>query len=212
MVPVHSITRLELVFKEIKTARRFTDGQSQRAFRSKRDRGWESAMPAEGPPFEMVSFAHSNHHLFPIVEFVRRGQAAVSIQEIETRTGDSWKSLSTLRALAKVGLAVSGCTETHLHLRGADVRAARLINESRHHVSRRGFRDRLLIEAFLPIRDPRRSHIKVKDDRRIAVAEILDEEWDIDAEDLLDGRRLVRLLSRWTVNNNHTTALAPQLV
>ena len=96
-------------------------------------------------------------------------------------------------------LAVGGFAEGSVHLIAADPRGAKLVNESRHHTSRRGCNIRGLIEALLPCRDPSRSRVNATDTRRILVAEILDEEWDIDTEGLLEERAWIRLVSRWRV-------------
>lgn len=198
MRPINYITRQEVLNAEIPQACRYTDGQSARAFQSKEGRGWISAMPAEGPPFEMVAFVHQNHQLSNLVKRVRDGQEWFLEDELEAELGGPWMSFWIIPLLAKVGLALAGYKGEEVHLRPADPRAARFINESRRQISCRGYKVQCLIEAFLPIRDPRRSHIKVKDDRRLAVAEILDSIWDVDADDLLSNRLRIRLVSRWT--------------
>ncbi|MCH7994444.1 MAG: hypothetical protein IIB57_08365, partial [Planctomycetes bacterium] len=71
MRSTHHVTRQELLTAELPTARRFTEGQSARAFRSKGQRGWITAMSATGPPFEMVAFVHAHHKLVELVERVR---------------------------------------------------------------------------------------------------------------------------------------------
>jgi hypothetical protein len=97
-------------------------------------------------------------------------------------------------------LAVAGRSDGEVNLRPTDPRGARFINESRRRVSRRGYKVQCVIEAFLPVRDPSRSRINVKSDRRLAVALNLESDWDIEALDLLDDDRdWIRLVSRWTV-------------
>ena len=74
MRQIHHVTRQELLSAELPGAKRFTEGQSARAFRSKERRGWITAMPADGPPFEMAAFVHENHPLAGLVGRVRDGQ------------------------------------------------------------------------------------------------------------------------------------------
>ena len=76
MRSTHHVTRQKLLTAELPTARRFTEGQSARAFRRKGQRGWTTAMPAGGPPrFEVaetmihVSGATLSHH--PAISEVR---------------------------------------------------------------------------------------------------------------------------------------------
>jgi hypothetical protein len=199
MKQIHHITRQELLFAELPGAKRFTEGQSARAFRSKEGRGWITAMPADGPPFEMVAFVHENHRLAGLVSRVRGGQRRMGEDELRAELGGAWATSWTLPKLAKIGLAVVDYAADQVRFSPADPRAARFVNESRQKVSPRGYKIQRLIEAFLPVRDPRRSHVKVTDNRRLELADVLDTCWEIQAEDLLDDRRWIRLVSRWTV-------------
>ena len=199
MKQIHHITRRELLLAELSGAKRFTDGQSARAFRSKEGRGWLTAMPADGPPFEMIAFVHQNHPLAPLVQRVRGGQDRFDEEDLRAELGGGWAEFWVIPQFAKVGLAVVDYAEGEVRLQPADPRAARFVNESRRQVSARGYKIQRLIEAFLPVRDPRRSHIKVTDDRCLELAYILDTKWEIEAEDLLSNRRRIRLVSRWTV-------------
>lgn len=199
MRSTHHITRQKLLTAELPTARRFTEGQSARAFHSKGQRGWTTAMPAAGPPFEKVAFVHVHDKLVELVRRVRDGQEWFREDELNAELGGPWSAFWVLPQLAKIGLAVVDYGEGEVRLRPADPRAARFVNESRKQTGSRGYKIERLIEAFLPVRDPRRSHLRVTDNRRLALAEVLDAWWEIDADDLYGDRRRVRLVSRWTV-------------
>jgi hypothetical protein len=200
MRQIHHITRQELLFNELPNAQRFTDGQSARAFRRKGRRGWGTAMTPEGPPFEMVAWVHEHHPLAHLVRWVREGGRWLTEGDLNARLGGAWMTACALQALSKVGLAVAGHRDGQVQLRPADPRAVRFVNESRRHVSRRGYKVQCLIEAFLPVRNPGRTRLNVKSDRRLAVALNLESDWDIEALDLLDDDRdWIRLVSRWTV-------------
>jgi hypothetical protein len=199
MRPIHHVTRQELLFDELPVARRFTDGQSARAFRSKGTRGWTTAMPAAGPPFEKVAFVHAHHRLAGLVRRVRDGQEWFDEDAFNAELGGPWSAFWVLPQLAKIGLAVVDNGDGEVRLRPADPRAARFVNESRRKASPKGYKIQRLIEAFLPVRDPRRPHLNVTENRRLALAEVLDDKWEIDADDLFSERRRIRLVSRWTV-------------
>lgn len=199
MRPLHHVTRQALMLAELSGARRFTDGQSLLAFREKRKRGWISAMPGDGPPLQVIAFVHRNQSLFELVREVGEGRAWIPGDRLDRYLDEPWTALRALRSLARVGLAVGGFAEGSVHLIAADPRGSNLVNESRHHTSRRGCNIRGLIEALLPCRNPSRSRVNATDTRRILVAEILDEEWDIDTEGLLEERAWIRLVSRWRV-------------
>ena len=197
MRSTHHVTRQELLTAELPAARRFTEGQSARAFRSKGQRGWTTAMPAAGPPFEKVAFVHAHHKLVRLVRRVRDGQEWFQEEQFNAELGGPWSAFWVMPQLAKIGLAVVDYGEGEVRLRPADPRAARFVNESRRQVSPKGFKIQRLIEAFLPVRDPCR---RVTDDRRLVLAEVLGESWEIEADDLLSERRRVRLVSPWTVS------------
>ena len=188
MKQIHHITRRELLLAELPGAKRFTDGQSARAFRSKEDRGWLTAMPADGPPFEMVAFVHQNHPLAPLVQRVRGGQDRFDEEDLKAELGGAWAAFWVIPQLAKVGLAVVDYAEGEVRFQPADPRAACFVNESRRQASERGYKIEKLMEAFLSDRDPRRSYIKVTDDSRLELAHVLDTRWEIEAEDLLSNR------------------------
>lgn len=71
------------------------------------------------------------------------------------------------------------------------------MNESRHHTGRRGCKVQNIIQAFVPGRDPKRRRVNATENRRLFVAEVLDMDWDIETEGLLEERTWVRLVSRW---------------
>lgn len=196
----HHTTRQELLFRELPYAKNFTEKQSARAFSSKESRGWATAMPPDGPPFEMVAFVHANHKLFELVGRVQDGQGWLDEDALNAELGGPWSAFWVLPQLAKIGLAVVDSGDGEVRLRPADPRAARFVNEARCGVSPKGYKIQRLIEAFLPVRDPRRSHLKVTDRRRLALAEVLDEKWEIEADDLFTDRLRIRLVSRWTLS------------
>lgn len=197
MRSTHHVTRQELLTAELPAARRFTEGQSTRAFRRKRQRGWTTAMPAAGPPLEKVAFVHAHHKLVALVERVRDGQQWFQEDELNAELGGPWSAFWVMPQLAKIGLAVVDYGDDEVRLRPADPRAAHFVNESRRAVSPRGFKIERLIEAFSPVRNPCR---RVTDDRRLVLAEVLGDSWEIEADDLLSERRRVRLVSPWTVS------------
>ena len=199
MRSTHHVTRQELLTAELPTARRFTEGQSARAFRGKEQRGWITAMPAAGAAFERVAFVHAHHALVGLVGHVRDGKEWFQEEDLSAELGGIWSAFWVLPQLAKIGLAVVDYGEDEVRLRPADPRAARFVNESRNNVGPRGYKIERLIEAFLPVRAPRCRDVRVTDDRRIALADVLDTSWEIGADDLFSERRRVRLASRWTV-------------
>jgi hypothetical protein len=199
MRQTHHVTRQELMIDELPDARNFTEKHSTRAFRSKQRRGWTTTMPAAGPPFEMVAFVHTNHPLVNLVRRVREGQEWFDEDILNAELGGPWATFWVLPKLAKIGLAVVDNGNGEVRLRPADPRAARFVNYSRSQAGPKGYKIQRLIEAFLPVRDPRRGQLNVTENRRLALAEVLDEKWEIDAEDLFTDRRRVRLVSRWTV-------------
>ena len=196
MRSTHHVTRRELFIGELPAPWRFTERQSTRAFHSKEQRGWITAMPTTGPALEKVAFVHAHDKLVELVRRVRDGQEWFQEEELNAELGGPWSAFWVLPQLAKIGLAVVDYGEGEVRLRPADPRAARFVNESRRHVSPKGFKIQRLIEAFLPVRDPCR---RVTDDRRLVLAEVLDGKWEIEADDLFGDRRRVRLVSRWTV-------------
>lgn len=199
MRPLHAITRRELILKELADAQRYGCRHAQAAFREKACRGWVTAMPAEGPPFEMVAFVHANHSLAQLVRAAANGQRRFALDPECTALVTPTGGHVDLCELGGVGLAIARISEDAIELLPADPRAARLVNAARHRVGRRGYRATAVIEAFLPCRNPECSRIIATASRRLYVAGLLAEHWAIDCEDLLDEKRWVRLVSRWFV-------------
>jgi hypothetical protein len=162
-----------------------------------RQQGYLANLPEVGPAYEVVTFVGLGHPLRPVVAAVCLGRDRFTVGELLARMRVHPYSKLGLQKLSRAGLAIKEQVGDLVTLQGVDRRAARLINASRRGGSRRGFRDRFVIEAILLVRNPNRRWIRVTDGRRISAAWILAAQWDIDADDLLDCKRHVHLVSRW---------------
>ncbi len=197
MRTVHTRLRIEIVAAALGRGRRFTPRHQQVAFARKRSQGWIANLPPTGPPFQQVSLIGVGHPLAPIVEAVKSGQDVFAAGGLGPHLGAHPFCKEGLKMLSLAGLAIVAADETHVRLRATDPRAARLVNLARKGLSKKGFLDETVIEAFLAVRHPSRSRCSISDDRRLCAAEILVDDWEIDCDDLLEGHRYVRLVSRW---------------
>jgi len=196
---LRNLYRLDLVRSFSGPRARFTEGRQRRAMQRMQQQGYIACLPDTGPAYQLVTFVGPQHPLRSVIASLCLGRNRFPVAELQAHIGLHPFSRRGLDILARAGLAITGLVGDLVTLREADHRAARLINASRRGVSRKGFRDRAVVEAILHVGDPSRRWLRVTDHRRISAASILVGEWDIDAEDLLDCKRYVRLVSRWTL-------------
>jgi hypothetical protein len=195
---IRSSTRHEIVRRVLGPHCRLTVGQADRAFRRMRERGWLTAMSPDGPAFEKVAFVREDHPIAAVVASYGTGVRRFARTVLGGLSGAPIAELKGAVNLAKAGFAVAGTDGEWVELRATDPRAGRLVNEARCGSQARGFGVRRVVEAFLSVRNPKRTRVNVNDDRRLLAAEALHDFWGIECDDLLVGRARVRLLSAWT--------------
>jgi hypothetical protein len=209
MKGIRSRVRHEIVRRMLGRRRRLTPRQMKEALRRLRVRGWLTAMSADGPAYEQVAAVHKTHPLARLLQDYNAGSRWFSRADVEGRLGLSVATRAGAARLAMTGFAVVRCRDDKLELRAADPRAARFVNEARCGAQLRGFGVRRIVEAFLSVRNPERTRVNVTDDRRLMAAEVLSERWNIECEDLLDGRARVRLFSAWTFDHTVRAVVQP---
>jgi hypothetical protein len=197
---VRSLSRFQWIRRVLGSNRRLTVGQMRRAVRRLEERGWVVVMPAEGPAYEAVAAIDASHPLAALAAAYRTGQRWFDRSVVGRVLGAPVGSLAGVRQLAKAGFALLGADDDNVALAAADPREAVIVNEARLGPQRHGFGVRRVIEATLHVRAPGRTRVNVDDDRRLAAAEALETRWAISCDDLLCGRRRVRLISAWTIS------------
>ncbi len=202
MKGVRAWTRHDLVRRILGPDKRLTVGQMQRSLSLMRRRGWLTATPADGPAYERVAVVNESHPLAAIVREYIAGTRWFERARVEKLIGAPLSEEAGARRLGKAGLAITQANAATIQLQVTDPRGAQLINRARCGTSVLGFGVRRVIEAFVPVRQPGRSRVNVDDDRRLRAAIAMDG-WGISCDDLLVGRKRVRLSSSWT----HATVL-----
>jgi len=125
------------------------------------------------------------------------GATWFSPTDLEQALGRPLASKAAAAALAAAGFALRSYDGDCVELAATDPRVARLVNRARLGPQRRGFAVRRVIEAVLCLPTRPSRGLRITDDRRLEAALLLQENWGIDADDLL-WRPCVRLNSQWT--------------
>lgn len=197
MKGVRTATRSAWVGKVLGPRRKFTVRQMMLVLHLRLFEGWASAMPADGPALEEVAMVHKSNPLATVVRAYQTGTRWFERAGLEALVGARLHTPIGAQRLAMAGFAIVAYDGDRVELRAADPRTARFVNESRHRTSDKGYSARRVIEAMLPVRNPRRRRININDDRRLLAAETLLNRWSINCDDLLAGRLRVRLISNW---------------
>lgn len=194
---VQKLTRAQWIGRVLGDGKRLTVKQVERVIRRQQVRGWWTAMSADGPAYEQVVFIHEGHPLAATVKACIGGQRRFEQAVIDSAIGAPISTPIGAIRLAKAGFGIVSAAAGEVELLACDAHEARYVNEARCGVPVRGYAVRRIIEAFLHYRNPNRSRVNVNDNRRLAAAEALETKWGIACEDLLDGRKRVRLVSAW---------------
>jgi hypothetical protein len=178
--------------------RRYSAARMRAALRGRAREGWLPVLPEGRSPHARVTVLRCEHPLAPLVRAYLAGQRWFERAVIEDALGYRLDSREGATRLAAAGLALLRADGIRLELRAADSRVAELVNRARIGVQLRGYRIQRVLEAFLclPPTKERRHH--ATDERRLEVAQLLQEDWLIDGDDLLNCRPFARLYSVWT--------------
>jgi hypothetical protein len=168
-------------------------------------------MDAEGPLYERVPFVRADSALADLVRRYRAGERWFEIGALESLLKARISTAVGAARLARVGFAVVALRDERVQLRAADPRAALIVNEARCGADPDGYTANQLVEAFLLLRNPRRGGVRVTDDRRIKLDDVLKDDWGLRTEGLLTYEHRVRLRSRWTYNDVAPHAATPRL-
>jgi hypothetical protein len=176
---------------------RYTAARVRQAFAARRRAGWLAVMPTTGPRHERVTLLRRDHPLAPVARACEAGCGWWDLAVLENLLCNRLDTREGAAELAAAGFALLQFDGTRVELCPADPRVARMINRARLGPQRRGYDVDRVIEALLclPPRAKRRRH--VTDERRLDAALRLQDQWQIDADDLL-CRPFVRLCSTWT--------------
>jgi hypothetical protein len=178
---------------------RYSAARVRLALRARFRAGWIPVVPPGRSPYELVTVLGCDHVLATLARAYFAGERCFDRARIEDVLGRRLNSPQGADALAAGGFALLRADGTRLELRAADPRVARLVNRARLGPQRRGYDVHRVLEAFLvlPPRDKRRR--AATDDRRLEVARLLQDDWFIDGDDLLNCRPFARLRSVWTL-------------
>ncbi len=192
-------SRLDWIRRILGAGKRLTPLQLERTYHILRHRGWITAMPVEGPAYEQIVFVRADQPVGWIVADYQAGQRHFR-RTLEAALGVGVATPEGVERLAKCGFALTRSGGDEVALAATDPREAKLVNEARRGIQRRGFGVRGVVESVMHLRRPTTRGVNVTDDRRRMTAEALSERWSIQSEDLLVGRMRVRLISSWTFN------------
>jgi len=160
--------------------------------------GWIPVAPATGARFEQVTLLRPTHPLAAVARAYLRGQRCFERARIEAALGRPLDSQAGAAALAAAGFGLLRQDGASIELRAADPRAARLVNRARLGRQGRGYRVERVLEAFLCLPPAATRRHAVTDERRLEVARLVRDEWQLDGDDLLNCRPVARLASAWT--------------
>ena len=170
-------SRLDWIRRILGAGKRLTPLQLERTYHILRHRGWITAMPVEGPAYEQIVFVRADQPVGWIVADYQAGQRHFR-RTLEAALGVDVATQEGVKRLAKCGFALTRSGGAGVALAATDPREAKLVNEARRGIQRRGFgvRGVVVIAGDLethPITDSRRAAIRVADcARRCPVIDI----------------------------------------
>jgi hypothetical protein len=156
-------------------------------------------VPVGQCPHERVTVLGPEHPLAPLARAYGAGQRWFPRLEIEQALGRRVDSRAGAVALATAGFAMLSAADSRIELRAADPRIARIVNRARLGPQRRGYRIHRVLEAFLCLPPKKQRRHSATDDRRLEVARLMQSEWLLDGDDVLNCRPFARLSSAWTL-------------
>ena len=177
---------------------RYSQAKAKAGLRTRIGRGWIPVEPPGHSPHEQVVTLRRDHPIARIARIYRAGERWFHRPSVEEDLGYRLDSRLGVAAMAKAGFALLRAEGNRVELRAADPRLAHLVNCARLGPQRRGYGVHRVIEAFLALPPKHKRRRAATDVRRLEVARIMQEEWLLDGEDLLNCRRLARLRSIWT--------------
>jgi hypothetical protein len=177
---------------------RYSAARAQAALRSRFRTGWLPVIPPGRSRHERVTVLRRNHPLAAVARAYLAGDRWFERGVLETALGRRLDTLMGAAALAAAGFALLRVNGSRLELRAADPRAAHLVNRARVGPQRRGYRIHRVLESFLYLPPKKKRRHPATDDRRLEVAQRLQDIWLLDGDDLLNCRPFARLRSPWT--------------
>jgi hypothetical protein len=177
--------------------RRYSSARLRAALRARLRAGWIPVVPSGGSHYERITVLCPNHALAAVARAYVAGERRFDRTVVEGILGCRLDSRSGADALAAAGLAMLWAEGERLELRAADPRVAQLVNRARLGLQRRGYDVHRVIEAFLALPPMGQRRRAATDDRRLEVARMLQDDWFIDGDDLLNCRPFARLRSLW---------------
>jgi hypothetical protein len=194
------VSKTRLVWaRSVGAGPRFSQAQLRAALRKRSRAGWIVVLPDGRARHERVTLLQGAHPLAATAREYQRGKRWFDRSALENALGLRLDSKVGACGLAAAGFVLMGAEGPRVELQAADPRVARLVNCARLGPQRRGYKARSIIEAvlYLPPKNKRRH--RVTEERRLEAALSLQDEYRIDADDLLNCRACARLRSTWTI-------------
>jgi len=178
---------------------RFSQSRMRAALRVRTRAGWVAVIPASGERHEQVTVLRSTHPLADTAREYHRGQRWFERAALEQALGQGLDTDPGVKALAAAGFALLGAEGLRVELKAADPRVAALVNRARLGPQRRGYKVHRIVEAVLCLPPKNKRRRPVTEDRRLEAAQRLQDDFCLDASDLLNCRPCARLCSTWTI-------------
>lgn len=191
--------------KEGGARKRYSLARVRIALRKRLKAGWLPVTPAGRLPHERMVFVWREHPLADIVGAFICQQRWFLRTKLEAAIGQPLDSREGVLALATAGLAIMREAGLRIELRAADPRVAQLVNLARLGPQRRRYQVHRVLEAVLALPPKKKRRRSATIDRRMDAAHILQDEWLLNGDDLLNGQPLVRLSSDWALSSGSTT-------
>lgn len=186
-------TRRQLAGRSGHDSGHYGRARARSGYQRMEQEGLVCGMPPDGPAHERLAWVPATAPVGRIVAAVSSRGGEFRIEELERDLGRPVSSPETLDRLGRAGLAiVSNPSPGSVLLLPASPDVAQITNRSRLGCAKKGYSYRRLAQAFTPGRPTGR----ITDDRRLEIAEEM-EKLDLDASEILDGRRFVHVRSKW---------------